>query len=50
MVNRILGIYMNEAGKLLLEGASITQVDKALLSFGIPMGPFRLMDEVRTAL
>jgi 3-hydroxyacyl-CoA dehydrogenase / enoyl-CoA hydratase / 3-hydroxybutyryl-CoA epimerase len=46
LVNRILTPYLNEAGYLLEEGASIAQVDEALLSFGMPMGPFRLLDEV----
>ncbi|SPQ99078.1 unnamed protein product (mitochondrion) [Plasmodiophora brassicae] len=46
IVNRILGIYMNEAGILAMEGTPIAAIDKALLDFGMPMGPFRLMDEV----
>jgi len=47
IVNRILGIYMNEAAKCLLEGTPVAAVDKALVDFGMPMGPFRVMDEVR---
>jgi 3-hydroxyacyl-CoA dehydrogenase / enoyl-CoA hydratase / 3-hydroxybutyryl-CoA epimerase len=46
LVNRILTPYLNEAGYLLQEGASIAEVDEALLDFGMPMGPFRLLDEV----
>jgi 3-hydroxyacyl-CoA dehydrogenase / enoyl-CoA hydratase / 3-hydroxybutyryl-CoA epimerase len=46
LVNRILTPYLNEAGYLLQEGASIAQVDESLLGFGMPMGPFRLLDEV----
>ena len=46
VVNRILGIYMNEAGLCMMEGCPIDYVDRALLQFGMPMGPFRLMDEV----
>jgi 3-hydroxyacyl-CoA dehydrogenase / enoyl-CoA hydratase / 3-hydroxybutyryl-CoA epimerase len=46
LVNRILTPYLNEAGYLLREGASIAEVDDALLAFGMPMGPFRLLDEV----
>jgi 3-hydroxyacyl-CoA dehydrogenase / enoyl-CoA hydratase / 3-hydroxybutyryl-CoA epimerase len=46
LVNRILTPYLNEAGFLLQEGASIAEVDEALLDFGMPMGPFRLLDEV----
>ncbi len=46
LVNRLLAPYLNEAAWLLAEGARIDQVDEALLSFGMPMGPFRLLDEV----
>lgn len=46
IVNRILGIYMGEAVKLAIEGCGLPSVDTALLDFGMPMGPFRLMDEV----
>jgi len=43
---RILAVYLNEAGKLLDEGASIEAVDKALVDFGFPVGPITLIDEV----
>ena len=43
---RILAAYMNEAGRLLDEGASIEAVDRALLEFGFPVGPITLLDEV----
>ncbi len=46
LVNRILGAYLAEAARLLYEGVSIEQVDKALLEFGMPMGPFNLVDEI----
>ena len=46
LVNRILGPYMNEAGFLLANGASIEAVDRAARKFGMPMGPLRLVDEV----
>jgi len=46
LVNRILGPYLNEAGFLLGDGASIQQVDAVAKSFGMPMGPLRLVDEV----
>ncbi|MDH5748294.1 MAG: 3-hydroxyacyl-CoA dehydrogenase family protein, partial [Rhodospirillales bacterium] len=42
--NRMYQCYQREAGLLLLEGASPTQVDKALYEFGLPMGPFALAD------
>ena len=43
---RILSAYMNEAGRLIDEGASIESVDKALVEFGFPVGPITLLDEV----
>jgi 3-hydroxyacyl-CoA dehydrogenase/enoyl-CoA hydratase/3-hydroxybutyryl-CoA epimerase len=46
LVNRVLTPYLNEAGFLLMEGASIAEIDDALLEFGMPMGPLRLLDEV----
>ena len=46
LVNRILGPYLNEAGHLLAEGARVEDVDRAAESFGMPMGPLRLVDEV----
>ena len=46
VVNRILGPYLNEAGWLLADGATIEQIDEAAKAFGMPMGPVRLLDEV----
>lgn len=46
VVNRILGPYMNESGFLLQEGNSIESLDKAMVDFGMPMGPMALLDEV----
>ncbi|GIL18325.1 MAG: fatty acid oxidation complex subunit alpha [Oligoflexia bacterium] len=47
LVNRLLLPYMAEAAFLLQEGMSIETVDKAYVKeFGMPMGPFALMDEV----
>jgi 3-hydroxyacyl-CoA dehydrogenase/enoyl-CoA hydratase/3-hydroxybutyryl-CoA epimerase len=46
LVNRILAPYLNEAGWLLSEGVSIEDIDSALLEFGMPMGPVRLLDEI----
>jgi 3-hydroxyacyl-CoA dehydrogenase/enoyl-CoA hydratase/3-hydroxybutyryl-CoA epimerase len=46
LVNRLLAPYLNEAGYLLQEGASVEAVDKTLLEFGMPMGPCRLLDEI----
>jgi 3-hydroxyacyl-CoA dehydrogenase/enoyl-CoA hydratase/3-hydroxybutyryl-CoA epimerase len=46
LVNRLLAPYLNEAGFLLEEGLSIAEIDEALSSFGMPMGPLRLLDEI----
>lgn len=46
LVNRILVPYFIEAGHLITEGESIERVDQVLLQFGMPMGPFTLLDEV----
>jgi 3-hydroxyacyl-CoA dehydrogenase / enoyl-CoA hydratase / 3-hydroxybutyryl-CoA epimerase len=45
LVNRLLMPYLNEATWCLQEGAaSATDIDEALVEFGMPMGPFTLMD------
>ncbi|MHB0972167.1 MAG: 3-hydroxyacyl-CoA dehydrogenase NAD-binding domain-containing protein [Thermoanaerobaculia bacterium] len=46
IVNRVLAPYINEAGLLLGEGNSIESIDKAMVDFGMPMGPLELLDEV----
>jgi len=43
---RILAPYMNEAARLVSEGAPVDAVDEALLDFGFPLGPLALLDEV----
>ena len=43
---RTLSAYINEAGRLIDEGASIDVVDEALVDFGFPVGPVTLLDEV----
>ncbi|HEU4383372.1 MAG TPA: fatty acid oxidation complex subunit alpha FadJ [Anaeromyxobacteraceae bacterium] len=44
--SRILAPYMNEAAQLLVEGADIEVIDRALTDFGFPVGPIMLLDEV----
>ena len=44
--NRMLAGYTYQANMLLLEGALPNQIDNALESFGMSMGPFRMMDLV----
>jgi 3-hydroxyacyl-CoA dehydrogenase/enoyl-CoA hydratase/3-hydroxybutyryl-CoA epimerase len=45
-VNRILGPYLNEAGRMLDEGYDIDGIDKAMVDWGFPVGPMTLLDEV----
>jgi 3-hydroxyacyl-CoA dehydrogenase / enoyl-CoA hydratase / 3-hydroxybutyryl-CoA epimerase len=45
-VNRILGLYMNEAANIVMEGEPVEKIDKALVKFGFPVGPMTLLDEV----
>jgi 3-hydroxyacyl-CoA dehydrogenase/enoyl-CoA hydratase/3-hydroxybutyryl-CoA epimerase len=44
--SRILAPYMNEAAELLVEGATVEDLDAALVDFGMPVGPITLLDEV----
>ncbi len=45
LVNRLLMPYLNEATKALEEGAATaTEIDQAVVKWGMPMGPFTLMD------
>ncbi|MCF7803970.1 MAG: enoyl-CoA hydratase/isomerase family protein [Candidatus Marinimicrobia bacterium] len=46
LVNRLLGVYLNEACFLAEEGYDIEWLDMIVKKFGMPMGPFRLIDEV----
>jgi 3-hydroxyacyl-CoA dehydrogenase/enoyl-CoA hydratase/3-hydroxybutyryl-CoA epimerase len=46
IVNRILMPYLVEAVRLLDLGAHAHDIDEAMLDFGMPMGPLRLLDEV----
>ncbi len=44
--SRVLAPYLNEAAHLLLEGARVEELDRALTEFGFPVGPITLLDEV----
>lgn len=46
LVNRVLTLYLNEAMQMLMEGLRIEDVDRAMVAFGMPMGPFALLDQV----
>ena len=42
--NRMLAERQREAQKLILEGATPSDVDRVLVDFGLPMGPFAMSD------
>jgi 3-hydroxyacyl-CoA dehydrogenase/enoyl-CoA hydratase/3-hydroxybutyryl-CoA epimerase len=46
LVNRLLAFYSAEALWLLDEGYRVEEIDRAMLDWGMPMGPLRLADEV----
>lgn len=46
LVNRLLAPYLNEATYVLADGAPVSEIDSALVTFGMPMGPIELIDEV----
>ena len=47
LVNRLLSPYLNEAVWCLQDGdVSINEIDQDLVSFGMPVGPFTLLDTV----
>jgi 3-hydroxyacyl-CoA dehydrogenase/enoyl-CoA hydratase/3-hydroxybutyryl-CoA epimerase len=46
LVNRLLMPYLGEALLMAEEGEDFVRIDRVLKGFGMPMGPFRLLDEV----
>src|SRR3954447_4274615 len=46
LVNRVLIPYLAEALVMATEGGSITAIDAAMKDWGMPMGPFELLDEI----
>jgi 3-hydroxyacyl-CoA dehydrogenase/enoyl-CoA hydratase/3-hydroxybutyryl-CoA epimerase len=46
VVNRILMPYLREAMHLLEEGYALAEIDASMRRFGMPMGPFEVVDEV----
>jgi 3-hydroxyacyl-CoA dehydrogenase/enoyl-CoA hydratase/3-hydroxybutyryl-CoA epimerase len=46
LVNRILMPYLIEAGRLFENGVSPTEIDGAMLEFGMPVGPIQLLDDI----
>src|SRR6266403_3345176 len=46
LVNRVLFPYLLDAAELFESGADAARIDKALVQWGMPMGPLRLIDEI----
>jgi 3-hydroxyacyl-CoA dehydrogenase/enoyl-CoA hydratase/3-hydroxybutyryl-CoA epimerase len=46
VVNRILAPYLREAIVLVEQGVPLEDIEKTMTSFGMPMGPLALLDEV----
>jgi 3-hydroxyacyl-CoA dehydrogenase/enoyl-CoA hydratase/3-hydroxybutyryl-CoA epimerase len=46
LVNRVLFPYLLDAAELFENGLHPTKIDNALLQWGMPMGPLRLIDEI----
>lgn len=46
LVNRILLPYLVGAIRLVMRGNDIKKIDSAMVKFGMPMGPLRLLDEI----
>jgi len=46
LVNRVLFPYLLEAAELFEQGVEAKKIDDALIEWGMPMGPLRLIDEV----
>src|SRR6185312_11879797 len=46
LVNRVLFPYLLDAAELFESGADAATIDSALVQWGMPMGPLRLIDEI----
>jgi 3-hydroxyacyl-CoA dehydrogenase/enoyl-CoA hydratase/3-hydroxybutyryl-CoA epimerase len=46
LVNRVLFPYLLDAAELFESGVNADKIDNALLQWGMPMGPLRLIDEI----
>jgi 3-hydroxyacyl-CoA dehydrogenase/enoyl-CoA hydratase/3-hydroxybutyryl-CoA epimerase len=46
LVNRVLFPYLLDAAELFKSGADAARIDNALVQWGMPMGPLRLIDEI----
>src|ERR1700719_1651830 len=46
LVNRVLFPYLLDAAELFESGIETDKIDDALVKWGMPMGPLRLIDEI----
>jgi 3-hydroxyacyl-CoA dehydrogenase/enoyl-CoA hydratase/3-hydroxybutyryl-CoA epimerase len=46
LVNRVLFPYLLDAAEIFQSGVGAEEIDQALLQWGMPMGPLRLIDEI----
>ena len=46
LINRVLFPYLLDAAELFEKGISADKIDHALVEWGMPMGPLRLIDEI----
>ena len=46
LVNRVLFPYLLDAAELFESGVDLEKIDHAMLKWGMPMGPLRLIDEI----
>ncbi len=46
LVNRVLFPYLLDSAELFEQGVDAKEIDDALLEWGMPMGPLRLIDEI----
>ena len=46
LVNRVLFPYLLDAAELFESGLDAERIDRALVEWGMPMGPLRLIDEI----
>jgi len=46
IVNRVLMPYLSEAMRMVGEGYSVEAIDRAIVEWGMPMGPLALIDQI----
>jgi 3-hydroxyacyl-CoA dehydrogenase/enoyl-CoA hydratase/3-hydroxybutyryl-CoA epimerase len=46
IVNRVLMPYLSEAMRMVGEGYSVEAIDRAIVDWGMPMGPLTLIDQI----